>query len=459
VRRGWSTSKLSDIVPAALLSRIEQGVQLLESARRARILCHYDPDGAAAAATIAKTLSRKGKEFHVTLSSVLDEESLSKFKEEGNDLTIVADMGSGQLEMLERLNGRTVVLDHHKPHGDSEKIVHVNPHLIGLDGVREVCGASLAWIFSLAVDETNWNLAGIAMAGAIGDRQHVDGFTGLNAELFKEAESREVLVKERMLSLRDMPLADALSRSLSPYLVGLTGRREACVDFANSLGMDPDVSPRKLPAKDRRILTSMLAIRLLRQGAQPEAIRTLVEEKYWMPERGIYVEEMSALINSCSRMGREGLGVSLALGDTGALKEAEVLRDSYFKQIIGYLHDLEKGMFKKKCVQFFYCPEPTLAGAVAGIGMQYYFNGDMPVIGFSVLDKTTKVSSRGNRRLVAKGLDLSSAMNEAAAEVGGQGGGHNIAAGATIPKGKEEKFVALVDEIAERQMKTKETAA
>jgi len=402
---------------------------------------------------------RRGKEFHITLSSVLDEEVLSKFKEEGNDLTILADMGSGQLDMLERLNGGTIVLDHHKPHGDSEKIIHANPHLVGIDGVREVCGASLAWIFSLVVDEQNWDLAGIAMAGAIGDRQHVDGFTGLNAELFKEAEARKVLVKERMLSLRDLPLADGLSRSLSPYLVGLTGRREACVEFAKSLGLDPDASPRKLPAKERRALTSMLAIRMLKQGAQPEAMRTLVEEKYWIPDNGIYAEEMSALINSCSRLGREGLGVSLALGDRGALREAEVLRDDYFKQIIGYLHELEKGMFTKKRVQFFYCPEPTLAGAVAGIGMQYYFRGDMPSVGFSVLEKSTKVSSRGNRRLVAHGLDLSSAMNEAAAEVGGQGGGHNIAAGATIPKGKEEKFISLVDDIVDRQMKAKAAGA
>jgi single-stranded-DNA-specific exonuclease len=431
------------------------GVQLLERSRRARILCHYDPDGAAAAATIAKTLIRGGKEFHITLSSVLDEELLSKFKEEGNDLTIVADMGSGQLDMLERLEGGTIVLDHHKPHGDSEKVVHVNPHLAGIDGVREVCGASMAWIFSMVVDEANWDLAGIAMAGAIGDRQHVDGFIGLNSELFKEAEARKVLVKERMLSLRDMPLADALSRSLSPYIVGLTGRREACVDFINSLGLDSEVSPRKLPAKERRTLTSMLAIRMMKQGAQPEAIRTLVEEKYWIPERGIYAEEMSALINSCSRLGREGLGVSLAIGDGGALREAEVLRDDYFRQIIGYLHELEKGMFTKKRIQFFYCPEPTLAGAVAGIGMQYYFNGEMPSVGFSVLEKATKVSSRGNRQLVARGLDLSSAMNEAAAEVGGQGGGHNIAAGATIPKGKEEKFISLVDDIVDRQLKVK----
>lgn len=438
-----------------LCSRIEKSVQLVRQSRRARILCHYDPDGAAAAAILVKTLSRLHKDFHLTLSSVMDETTLSNLREEGNDLTIVADMGSGQLDILEKRNGTVIVLDHHKPRGDSEKVVHVNPHLAGLDGVRDVCGASLALAFSIAMDEANWDLAGIAMAGAIGDRQHVDGFVGLNAELFKEAVARKVLIQEKMLSLREMPLADALSRSLSPYLVGLTGRPEACTEFLDSLGIDPQESARNLQAKERRGLASVLAIRMLKQGAQPEAMRTLVDEKFWIPERGIYAEEMSALINSCSRLKREGLGVSLALGDMDSLKEAELLREEYFGQIIKYLHDLEKGMFTKTRVQFFYCPEPTLAGAVAGIGMQYFFDGRMPAVGLSVLEKSTRISSRGNRRLVAQGLDLSSALSEAATEVDGQGGGHNIAAGATIPKGTEEKFLSVLDEIVDRQLKSK----
>jgi dTDP-L-rhamnose 4-epimerase len=41
-------------------------------------------------------------------------------------------------------------------------------------------------------------------------------------------------------------------------------------------------------------------------------------------------------------------------------------------------------------------------------------------------------------RIVEKGLNLSLAMKKAALALNGVGGGHNIAAGATIPKGKEE---------------------
>jgi nanoRNase/pAp phosphatase (c-di-AMP/oligoRNAs hydrolase) len=43
-------------------------------------------------------------------------------------------------------------------------------------------------------------------------------------------------------------------------------------------------------------------------------------------------------------------------------------------------------------------------------------------------------------------------LRQAAAEVGGNGGGHNIASGATVPKGKEEKFLTLVDAIVAGQL-------
>jgi len=55
------------------------------------------------------------------------------------------------------------------------------------------------------------------------------------------------------------------------------------------------------------------------------------------------------------------------------------------------------------------------------------------------------VSARSTQELVDRGLDLSSALRTAAKELEGVGGGHRIAAGATIPKGKEEEFLELLE--------------
>jgi len=77
----------------------------------------------------------------------------------------------------------------------------------------------------------------------------------------------------------------------------------------------------------------------------------------------------------------------------------------------------------------------------------------LPILGFAYTDEdTVKVSARSTQILVDRGLDLSAAMQVAAAHFDGVGGGHNIAAGATIPKGKEEEFVEFVEHIIKEQL-------
>jgi RecJ-like exonuclease len=66
----------------------------------------------------------------------------------------------------------------------------------------------------------------------------------------------------------------------------------------------------------------------------------------------------------------------------------------------------------------------------------------------------TKISMRTNQWAVARGVDLQEALALASAEVGGAGGGHKIAAGAFIPRGREEEFVDSVNRILERQFAT-----
>src|SRR3989449_11345416 len=90
-------------VPEALWAKVRAGVPRFASARRVRILCHYDGDGAPSAAILARALRRAGTPFHISLTTVLDEATLARVREDGPDPLIVADMGSGQLDGLEGL--------------------------------------------------------------------------------------------------------------------------------------------------------------------------------------------------------------------------------------------------------------------------------------------------------------------------------------------------------------------
>src|SRR3989454_309062 len=358
---------LEDLAPEGLLDRARRAAGLMDDVARVRIFCHYDPDGTTSATILVRALMRRGKRIHATMAHALDRTSADRLRDESNELLIVSDMGSGQLDLLEGLPYPVIVLDHHKPMRDSETVAHVNPHFFGVDGAREMCGATTTWLFALVLDAA--------------------------------------------ASLRD------------------------------------------LDAGNRRKLTSILAARLVEQHAASEALEILVADRYWIEPDQVYAHDLEAYVNSCDRLGQEGLGMAVCLGDRDALARAEKLLDEYTSKVLGHLVALEsKGLFPKKHIQFFYCDDASLAGVVAGTGMQFFFDQTRPTLGLSVLDGVTKVSARGTRAHIAAGLDLAAALREAASEVSGNGGGHNIASGATIPKGKEDRFLSRVDELVGRQL-------
>ena len=82
----------------------------------------------------------------------------------------------------------------------------------------------------------------------------------------------------------------------------------------------------------------------------------------------------------------------------------------------------------------------SIIGVVAG--MLHPGGRTKPVLALSLEESgSIKLSTRGTRKLVEQGLNLGKTLSEACAAVGGVGGGHNIAAGATIPADKLDDFL------------------
>lgn len=77
--------------------------------------------------------------------------------------------------------------------------------------------------------------------------------------------------------------------------------------------------------------------------------------------------------------------------------------------------------------------------------MQYLGDRDKPTIALSPSGDKVKISSRGTFELLDEGIDLAEALRESAAAVSGTGGGHRIAAGAMVPKEREEDFLNELD--------------
>jgi RecJ-like exonuclease len=115
----------------------------------------------------------------------------------------------------------------------------------------------------------------------------------------------------------------------------------------------------------------------------------------------------------------------------------------------------EQGITELTHIQYFDAGssiKDTIVGIVAGMSLTNRRKRDMPMLAFADSDGDAKVSARGTQDLVRRGLNLADAIEACATKVGGMGGGHNIAAGATIPDGAKDEFLELMDAMVGEQV-------
>jgi RecJ-like exonuclease len=441
------------LIPDDLFKRLEEAVGVVEKHSWIRVISHYDADGISAAGIVCNALFRKGKNFHATLRRSFDEEFFEKMMEESSECVIICDMGSGQIDKMEQLKGDVVVLDHHTVMRESDSVVQINPHLFGFDGATQGSASTVSLLFAVALDETNWDLCGYALAGAISDRQQVPAFSGLNEIVLDEGVERKFIRVEKQLALIGDTLEEGLEKTIFPFFKGISGRKKPIAKLVKKLGLEPSLPLKGLDGGIKRNLTSYLTIQLMKQGARPETVAELTEDRHLIEALDIYASDLGSLMNACGRTGNLGAGLSLCMGDREAFENAHKLREEYLSGMMEGLVKLEKeGVFEKDYIQFFYTENASYSGTWAGVGMQYLFNQEKPTIALSVQEKLTRISGRGTRYLVGKGLDLAEAFKVAAGSLDGSGGGHAVASGATIPKGTEDKFLESVDTIVEGQL-------
>ena len=103
-------------------------------------------------------------------------------------------------------------------------------------------------------------------------------------------------------------------------------------------------------------------------------------------------------------------------------------------------------------IQWFEPSARHIAGPLAGLGMIYLFPKDLPVLSLYPDGATLSVSARATDRLVDDGVDMAYAMSVAGNEVGGRGGGHPVASGASVPAESRDTFVQRVDAIVGEQL-------
>ncbi|MGC2034127.1 MAG: DHH family phosphoesterase [Thermoplasmata archaeon] len=432
---------------------------LLAHRRRWRVIYHYDGDGIASASSALRAFERLAYPSQATALFGVESTRMGELLSATQGPVLIVDTGSSWLDRIVQHPFPVVILDHHQYPGAPNPpplpphVAFVNPLDWGVDGMSELCAASLTWLFTIFLDPINWDNAPWGLSGIIADRQHQGGLKGLNTRLVDEAVHRSLLIKRKSIPLIGPNVQEALVQGIDPYVRGLSGRPEAVRTLLEGLSIDGAKNPLDLVPEEEERLVRSLRDRLTHQGTRPEFLEVLTQDRWTVPSLGRSADELSNLQNATGRVGAPSLGVGLALGDAASLQRAEVAEAEWRQTILsGLLRIEQSGVHQMTSIQWFESPDRSLAGTQAGLGMTYLLDFHRPVFVFSTEDDRLKVSGRGTLWLVQQGLDLSIACRVAASTVGGEGGGHRVASGATIPGDRRDDFLAAANRIVGEQL-------
>ncbi len=439
-----------------LSSLLQQAAALLRSfptSTRVRVVSHYDADGTAAASILCRTLQRAGYPYHATLMRNPFTKGFDRLRQEKNDLCIFADMGSGQLPDLESLPGASIILDHHQAGSavPSQRILQVNSNQCGVDGNYEACGSTLAYGFAVAVDPGNVDLSALAVAGAIGDKQHMGGFRGWNADVVNVALSKGVVHTAPGMKLSGATIADAVYYTVDPYFEGISGNKDKVASVLATLSIDHTTPPAALSEPEATRLYSFLTLALLRHGCATEVVDAAISPRFLCSPYGD-LEHVADLLDACGKTGHRGIGLSLGLGKTKLLAEAETVERAYKDNLLAGLKEMKKTFVELAGMRYFISTDSSLGGVVAGIAAAFVLDDAKPLFSLTRTDDELHVSCRGTRTLVDRGLDLGAAMRQCAESLHGHGGGHKIAAGATVANTQEAAFLSCANELLQQQV-------
>jgi len=450
----------------AALNRAAEDFKAIPKSKTIKLISNLDADGITAASIMIKVLERENLAYSLCILHQLKDEDAKGLSEENYEIYIFCDLGSGQLKSLnQHFKGKKIfILDHHEIQGKpDENIIHLNPHGFGFDDFSEVSAAGVCFFFARAVDRNNEDLAYLAIIGAIGDVQEKNGFKGLNKLIIDAAVNTGKIRIEKglkLFGLQTRSIIKLLEYSSDLPIPGVTGSESGAVQFLKRLNIEPverkgrwrtfhDLSD----DEKKRLIAGIVMKRQTSGVKNPEDVFTnvyiLEEEK---PGHFRDAKEFSTLLNSCGRMNNVSLGIGSCLGDKKQRTKAIASLMDYKKEIVSSMNwykehcSMEKSdrIIKGSNYIIINAKNNVLSTMIGTIASMISKNNEIAENIFVLSmarnpDNTTKVSLRvsGN----PEGVDLKSIVSELVERVGGEAGGHQMAAGAIIDTEQEDKFI------------------
>lgn len=452
-----------------------------------QIYSHLDTDGLCAAAILGRALRKGNIGYRISILKQLKQDNIKEIAERARSnahFLIFADFGTGQFNVLKKyMQGvKFIILDHHEPLKDQDgsndilDYVEVNPHNVGIDGMRSISGAGLAYLFARELDKDNTQISYIALVGALGDMQNVGSqttFIGQNKEIEKEAHREQLIIKETEPSItRSRSLSYALAFTLPVPLTNISGNlrgaslflKRGGIKLKNDFGEQRTLAD--LSINEKKTLTSSIITALLQTSAPPDKIDELIVTNYLIKKYEEYpqiysMSDLSTTLNACGRMDNSAIGISLLMTDSEdsinlAIKTAE----NYTKLLQDGIEWARDGnLEKRKSIVTLYggerINENFIGVILSHLIFEHHVDNTRAVIGYADSDGGSyKLSARSPEELLNEGVNLSEAIRYACTQIGleDKGGGHAAASGAYIPKDDINNFLEILDEKVSAQI-------
>jgi len=410
-----------------ILEKAKEIYEIIRKKQNVFIVAHADADGVAGASIFKMMMDELEIEHQIKFVNYLNEEILAEHR---NQSLLLVDVGNGNLKEIKKMGLDAVVIDHHMSYEFFKN--SLNPFHYGIDGGYEISASGLAHLVVR-------NLRGygdIAIIGAIGDLQDRYGLKGWNRFILHE--SNVNVKRDIRLYGRNKPLYKMLS--FSPLIPPFFRNVGATIKFLKSIGIDENKTWNDLKWNEKKKLFSSIVKTMVERGYEMEDIEKLYGEVYEIASHDI--REIAASINSMAKYGEYEKAMEICIKKNFDI--AKKFLEEHRKNIKNGIKIAREKLNESKSIKYFYAGDKikdTILGTITGMLIESE-RIMKPVVGMAENDDKIKVSVRAPKNM---NINLSLAIKTAARQLGGKGGGHRMAAGATIPKGYENDFLQIFE--------------
>lgn len=446
------------------------------------VISHIDADGITSAAIMVETLKRLDKSVSFINIKQLSAVSLpyvfSEIKQKGYKNIIFTDLGSGQINEIRYLSElysfeNIIIVDHHQLNIKNEEeekniqlytnLYHINAFKLGMNGGNEISGSGLSFLLSYTISEDNVDLAALALVGAVGDMQNYryGKLIGKNAEILQLAKNYGIASPQfdiPFFGIETRPLHIMLQYA-SPYIKGITGNRESCINLINDMGIEQEINGKWRTWTDlsndekNKFWNRLVNIYEVFNIRVPKKVE-VIELNRWYPKTETrYAKEFSTLLNAAGRNNQAELGVRICLREPDALKQGQSLLKIHRSNLAKAIETLSnQGVqdWGKFYFVFFRDVMDTIIGIVIGmaIGSRLIPTDKIVLAATDVDGDYVKISGRIGGECSSKGYNLKELLsisaemtNEQVKSKVAEAGGHENAAGAYVKKQYLNRFL------------------